>query len=108
MVMFTNTPAHSGAGTLFHLKYMVNNIHLSSVTMLTFHFSQQTLQISASDMKSLKEAYQVDTTTSTGLRVSVLNPQKQYQGIIEFTCNQRVPEVNISIIMASLISQLQI
>jgi hypothetical protein len=63
MVMFTNTPAHSGAGTLFHLKYMVNNIHLSSVTMLTFHFNQHTLQISASDMKSLKEAYQVDTTT---------------------------------------------
>ena len=105
--MFTNTPAHSGAGTLFHLKYMVNNIHLSSVTLLAFHFSQQTLQISASDMKSLKEAYQVDTTSS-GLRVSVLNPQKQYQGIIEFTCNQRVPEVNINIIMASLISQLQI
>ena len=109
MVMFTNTQGHSVAGTLFHLKYMVNHSHLPSVTHLAFLFHPQTtLQISAADLKSLKEAYQVDTVAATGLRVSVPDPQRQSQGIIEFTCNQRVPEVEISIRMASLISQLQI
>jgi hypothetical protein len=104
MVMFTNTHAHSGAGTLFHFKYMVNHSHLPSVTQLAFNFHPQTLQITAPDMKSLKEAYQVDTAAnSAGLRVSVPDPQRQCQGIIELICNQRVPEVNISIMMASLI-----
>ena len=56
MVLFTNTTGHSGAGTLFHLKYMVNHSHLPSVTRLAFNFHPQTLQISAADMKSLKEA----------------------------------------------------
>jgi hypothetical protein len=108
MVMFTNT-THAHSGNLFHLKYMVNHSHLPSVTQLAFNFHPQTLQISAADMKSLKEAsYQVGTSALTGLRVSVPDPQRQSQGVIEFTCNQRVPEVNISIMMSSLISTLQI
>lgn len=80
MVLFTNNQGHSGAGTLFHLKYMVNHSHLSAVMHLAFTFHPQTtLQISAADLKSLKEAYLVDTANSggVGFRVSVPDPQRQ-------------------------------
>jgi hypothetical protein len=103
MLLFSNNS--SGAGNSFNIEYMLNQSFLPNVTSLTLVLTPPSLQISTPDLRTLSQAYILDTTNGL-LRLMVSAPQRQYQGVIEGTCNVRVQGVEAIIEMQGLISRL--
>jgi hypothetical protein len=103
MLLFSNNS--SGAGNSFNIKYMLNQSFLPHVTALTLVLSPPSLQLSTPDLRTLSQAYTLDTTNGL-LRLMVREPQRQYQGVIEGTCNVRVQGVEAVIGMNGVISRL--